>query len=140
MITYKTHYVKSGEDFSIIARIYLGDPTKWNVIAQANPQYPIRYVNGIPYVTLRIGDAVRVPITVSDPVPAPYTPPSVVDNQTIVVTPPAPTPPPRPPAPPADTADDTTPAAADSSGGGWMKWVLILGLGWVLLNGKKGRK
>lgn len=144
MITYKSHTVQPGEDFSIIARKYLGNPALWTVIAQANPQYPIRYVGGIPYVTLKVGDVVRVPITVADPPPAPApTRPNVVDYQDIEITPPPapnrPTPPPSPPSVPDE--EPSSDESSKSESGGGMKWLLLGGLGLLLLAGKgKGRK
>lgn len=141
MITYKQHTVQRGEDFSVLARNYLGDPRLWNVIAKANPQYPIRYVNGVPYVTLHVGDVVRVPVNQPDPAPAPNPAPAwqeetVVEQEDVVISPPtrpnpAPTPPSEPP------SEDESSSSSSTSDGGWMKWLLLGGLALVALGKKK---
>ena len=156
-------YIKAGEDFGTLARDYLGSGTKWNVIAAANPQYPVTWkviqtpqgpVNS-PFVTLRVGDPVVIP-GVQDPVDTTnddftFIPdPSPTPNDPLVVFPdlvvpavvnPQPAPSPEPsyypdPSPSHfDPVVQTTETKKEEESG-WGKWLLIGGLGLAIF-GKK---
>ena len=155
-------YIKAGQDFGTLARDYLGSGTKWNVIAAANPQYPVTWRGGIPYVTLKIGDPVEIPgvqdpavdttnddfTFIPDPSPTPNDPlvvfpdlvvPAVVNPQPAPIPEPSYYPDPSPSH--FDPVVQTTETKKEEESG-WGKWLLIGGLGLVIF-GKKlfgGRK
>ena len=147
--------IKAGQDFGTLARDYLGDGSKWNVIAAANPQYPVTWKGGIPYVTLKVGDPVEIPgvqdptvdttnddfTFIPDPSPTPNDPLVVFPDLVVpaVVNPqPAPSPEPSYPEdnrPHFEPVVQTTETKKEEEFD-WKKWLLIGGVGMVLF-GKK---